>query len=154
MPQCNGLTFSKKFVKKRIQSWQAHLERISPFLVEGVWWREFGDNYIFRDGDNDPNYHTQGPTLLHFRTSSLKDVSERQKAAWKQIIDQHVHLPTSSISIYDQNGKLKGTRTFTTVASSTTHSFIHHHLWTFRPPSLRHLARHPPRKQREVGLTL
>ena len=78
LPQCNGSTFSKKFVKKGIQSWQAHLERISPFLVEGgVWWKEFGDNYIFRDGDNDPNYHTQGPTLLHFRTSSLKDVSDR-----------------------------------------------------------------------------
>ena len=42
LPQCNGSTFSKKFVKKRIQSWQAHLERISSFLVEGegVWWRE------------------------------------------------------------------------------------------------------------------
>ena len=112
----NGSTFSKKFVKKRIQSWQAHLERISPFLAEGVWWREFCDNYLFRDGDNDPDYHSQGPTLLHFRNSSLEDVANRQKAKWKQIIDQHVHLPTTSISIYDQDGKLKETRTFSTVA--------------------------------------
>ena len=91
-------TFSKRFVEKLIQSWQAHLERIEV----GEWWREFGDDYIFRDGDNDPtNYHNiQGPTLLHFQTSSLKDVSDRQKAAWKQIIDQHVHLLTSSTSIY------------------------------------------------------
>ena len=75
---------------------------------------------MFRDGDNDPNYHNQGPTLLLFRSSSIIDVSNRQKAKWKQIIDQQVHLPTTRISIYGQDGKLQETRTFSTVLSQST----------------------------------
>ena len=60
-----GSNFTKHFVEYRLHSWQAHLERISPFLLEGegVWWREFNGNYHFMNGDDDPNYHSQGPTL-------------------------------------------------------------------------------------------
>ena len=85
-----GSKFSKCFVEYRLHSWQAHLERISPFLLEGegVWWREFNGIYYFMDGDDDPNYHSQGPTLLHFTTSSLDDVVNRHKKSWKQILDQ------------------------------------------------------------------
>ena len=60
--------FSKCFVEYRLHSWQAHLERISPFLLEGegVWWREFNGIYYFMDGDDDPNYHSQGLTLTFY----------------------------------------------------------------------------------------
>ena len=39
-----GSTFAKHFIAQRKHSWQAHLERVSPFLLEGegVWWNEEG----------------------------------------------------------------------------------------------------------------
>ena len=59
-----GSKISKSFIEHRLHSWQAHLERISPFLLErGVWWREFNGIYYFMDGDDDRNYDSQGPTL-------------------------------------------------------------------------------------------
>jgi hypothetical protein len=105
-----GSKFSKSFIEYRLHSWQAHLERISPFLLEGgVWWREFNGIYYFMDGDDDRNYHSQGPILLHFKTSSLDDVVNRQKKSWKQILDQFIPLPTPKVHIYDTDGTPTGT---------------------------------------------
>ena len=40
LPQFPGMRIKKSFVEKRADSWQLHLQRISPFLVAGpgVWW--------------------------------------------------------------------------------------------------------------------
>lgn len=53
---------------------QAHLERISDFLLPGedVWWHKDQDqNLVFHDGPDDPTYNKKGPSLSHFRNSSL-----------------------------------------------------------------------------------
>ena len=119
-----GSKFSKCFVEYRLHSWQAHLERISLFLLEGegVWWKEFNGIYYFMDGDDDPNYHSHGPTLLHFRTASLNDVVTRQKNSWKQILDQFIPLPTQKVYTYDTDGNPTATRVFPTIS---THMSAH-----------------------------
>ena len=113
-----GSKFTKPFVECRIQSWQAHLERISHFLVEGegVWWREYDNVYYFKDGDDNPKYNSQGPQLLHFRTATLDDVLSRQKKCWKHIVENFTVLPTPRVSIFDTEGKLTETRTFPTIS--------------------------------------
>lgn len=75
----SGTVISKSFTSTRNHSWQAHLERISPFLVhgKGVWWLETADDYRFLDGTTDPEYHQEGPPLLHYRLSTLQDVTHR-----------------------------------------------------------------------------
>ena len=101
----------------RNHSWQAHLERISPFLVygKGVWWVEREDSYHFLDGATDPESHLEGPMLLQYRSSTLKDVTLRQKDCWQSILRNSTEIPTQVINIYDGEGEL--TRTIHTSTS-------------------------------------
>ena len=122
-----GSKINESFIEHQLHSWQAHLERISPFLLEGgVWWREFNGIYYFMDGDDDRNYHSQDLTLLHFKTSSLDDVVIRQKKSWKQILDQFIPLPTPKVHIYYTDGKPTGTRIFSTISSQISSPPLSH----------------------------
>ena len=106
----------------------ASTERISPFLVygKGVWWFETADNYHFLDGATDPENHPEGPMLLHYRSSTLKDVTQRQKDCWQTILKNSVEVPSHTISIYDRDGELSHTihkmedATSSPTSSSTT----------------------------------
>ena len=44
---------------------QAHLKRISDFLSPGygVWWKTIGEQIIFHDGDNEPDWREEGEIL-------------------------------------------------------------------------------------------
>ena len=61
---------------KCVYAWQAHLKRISHYLIEGkgAWWHttESGD-VCFDDGGNDLESVHKGPCLLHFHTSKLSE---------------------------------------------------------------------------------
>ncbi len=96
VPKFKGTRFSKGFVSQRIQSWQAHLQRISPYLQqgEGVWWKEEAESYKFLDSDHDCNYRPEGPPLLHFLCATVQDVHTRSGMAWEYIINANVTLPT------------------------------------------------------------
>ena len=76
---------------KRKHSWQAYLERISPFLLacKGIWWWEAqdGSRYIFFDWKDKADNHCEGPQLLHFRNVTIKDVIRRQNEAWQTILE-------------------------------------------------------------------
>ena len=83
--------------------------RISPFLLqgEGAWWELNINEFLFHDGDNDNNYGCQ-PKLLHFREYNVKDIGERQKGSWREIIEDKVLIPANSIKLFDSHGKLIG----------------------------------------------
>ena len=49
--------------------------KILTTQLVGVWCRKIDGIYYFMD----PNYHSKGPTLLHFKTSSLDDMVNRQE---------------------------------------------------------------------------
>ena len=82
LPVYPGTKFAMDWVKKRVYAWQAHLKRISHYLIEGkgAWWNitESGD-VCFDDGGNDLESVHKGPCLLHFCTSELSDVVRRSK---------------------------------------------------------------------------
>ena len=50
-----GTRVKTSFIQQREDSWQIHLQRISPFLVAGVdvWWSYTGNGFLFHDGDID-----------------------------------------------------------------------------------------------------
>lgn len=52
-----GTSLKTSFLKHREDSWQNHLQRISPFLAagEGVWWVRTPSGFHFNDGDSDPS---------------------------------------------------------------------------------------------------
>ena len=101
---------------KRKHSWQAYLERISPFLLacKGIWWWEAqdGSRYIFFDGKDKPDYQCEGPQLLHFGNATIKDAIRRQNEAWQAIIEAEIQIPAECIQ--NKEGQL------ITQASTTT----------------------------------
>ena len=52
LPVFQGTYIPSDFVIAHKESWQAHLEKISPFLVygEGTWWTKTENGFMFMDG--------------------------------------------------------------------------------------------------------
>lgn len=109
VPNFKGTTIQKSFVASRLHSWQAHLQRISPFLQygEGVWWKQ-GNTYQFLDADEDPDNKPEGPPLLHFRSSKLHDVQIQSEMAWNYILEKGISLPHSSGYLVQMEATLAG----------------------------------------------
>jgi hypothetical protein len=87
--ECTSVTPS--FISSRSCSWQAHLERISPYL-EGKWWLKNGgsNSLTFFDGDRDPDFHIEGPILHSFRST---EIVSNAKFAWSKILADAVSVP-------------------------------------------------------------
>ena len=85
--------------------WQAHLQRISPYLQhgEGVWWKAIDGGYQFLDSDKDAATHPCGPTLSHYRNTSIQDVWDLSRAVWKSILDSKTTLPTPYIRLFEDD---------------------------------------------------
>ena len=150
LPPFQATTISKHFIQKHSPHWQAHLKRISSFLVYGVdvWWHSDTDNYIFHDGTNDPEYHPEGPALMHYRNASIESVCAHSELCWDDIIKKKIKMPAITIKLYDQDGSPTGELSFespqdtpdsllSTPLSSTSHTSTH---LTPCNPDLHHLA--------------
>lgn len=121
LPKFKGTRFSKAFLSQRLPSWQAHLERLSPYLQHGgVWWKEEEDSYKFFDSDEECDYRPEGPSLMHFRSATLQDVHARSAKAWKYILDENVTLPTPYIRLYDAQGSYIGRRNYSSLTGNHT----------------------------------
>ena len=112
-------TVETDFIITRISSWQAHLQRLSRYLVcgEGIWWHTVDKGYEFHDGNHSPDFHVQdfhvqGPDFLHFRHTTLKELEEKIAKIWEQVLCESVTLPTPYIKLYDEDGKLTGYKYF------------------------------------------
>ena len=112
MPKYQGTFFTISFLRNRLPSWQAHLQRISTYLEhgEGVWWKQKEEGYKFLDSDSDHAFHTAGPSLMHFRDTILPTVYNQSARVWNAIVSSNTTLPTPSISLYDDDGNYVGTR--------------------------------------------
>ena len=63
------------YILKFPDYFQAHLERISDFLLpgQGVWWDVAENGITFKDGPDEPQYRPQGPPLHHYCSWNIKD---------------------------------------------------------------------------------
>ena len=113
-----GTVVRKAWVQQRPHAWQAHLERIAHFLVEGKgqWWKVFdtGEDiaFQFNDGDSEPkSLLPEKPQLLHFRTSDMSAVVKRADESWEECTRNKVELPTSEsmVGLYSEQGSLMAT---------------------------------------------
>lgn len=55
--------FPKSMLDRIPQHYQAHLERISDFLIHGpgVWWKATADGIMFFDGTGEEDFRDEGP---------------------------------------------------------------------------------------------
>lgn len=106
VPAYTGMVLTKEFIKNRERSWQAHLQRISHYLIHGrgTWWKEIEEGYKFLDGDNDPKSQPSGPQLRHFRSVTLKEVNTSALEVWDQLLQDKIELPTTGIVLYNKAG--------------------------------------------------
>ena len=95
------------FIRGNQRVWQAHLERISHFLLPGerIWWSQDEQGVIFHDGPHQPNSHEEGPETHRFRSSTLKSEEKYLKQCWETIMEQKIPVPTSRI-IHDREDSL------------------------------------------------
>lgn len=102
------------YISNRMQSWEAHLKRISTYLSngEGVWWQKTHTGYMFMDGYGEVDARGEGPFLRHFRDTDLQDIHVEREKAWNQIINDSIELPTPYIRLFDANGMYLGRREF------------------------------------------
>ena len=89
--------------------YQAHLERISDYLVPGpgIWWRRCLGGVEFLDGSTEPNYKETGPQLHHFRSKSTTDIELDLFEKWESICSSNTQLPATHIRCYNKQGSLQ-----------------------------------------------
>lgn len=98
----------KAFIAECTSSWQAHLEQISHYLLEGegIWWKEMADSYVFFDGEDDLHFHPSGPKFKHFRQHDLKEIYSQKNATWEKLLQDNTPLPAPCIRLYSTEVKL------------------------------------------------
>ena len=116
---------SVQYICNRLDSWQAHLEDLSCYLIEGenVWWKwtDQGTTIEFLDVSGDGE-QMANPMLPHYRATGLKELKREKEKAWKTIIDSDIPLPTTSIKLYDDGGNFLAQHYQTIVNSIATTS--------------------------------
>ena len=105
LPCVENTVISKDMTRKYAFSWQAHLNRIAPYLEpgEGFWWREEKEGYEFFDGSDQPDIKVCGPTLLHFRNTFIEKLDLEKRKLFQKLVAS-TNLPAETIRIYDDSG--------------------------------------------------
>ena len=100
--------FSDKFQGKFATHYQGHLERISDFLRTGpgIWWKKTDRGVEFLDGSNENDTRQKGPTLMHFRSTSMAEIDLHLVQAWEECLTNKVQLPAKAIRYYNSTGDL------------------------------------------------
>jgi hypothetical protein len=110
LPAYGNTIIPSKFIEKHIRSWQAHLERISDFLLagQGSWWlqQEHG-NVEFLDGEGAASTHSQGPLLHHLHSSNFRAEEDYLAKCWKECLENGVTLPINVVRVDDGSGQMK-----------------------------------------------
>ena len=111
VPELGNSIIPKHTIAKQKNEYQAHLERVADFLLcgPGVWWRE-NPGVEFFDGLSEPEQHSEGPPLHHFRSSNLKMEEYYLHECWSQLTSatSTIKIPHPHIKLYDSDGNRSG----------------------------------------------
>ena len=68
LPPPTNTRIPQALIKQHSREWQAHLQQISDYLLEGreVWWSLKEGNVVSHDIARNPSLHISGPRLHHF----------------------------------------------------------------------------------------
>ena len=98
--------FTYGYIQNNSADWQAHLQRISDFLIFGgnIWWKktEFGIELF----DNEPEKIELKPKIHHFRSSNINLVATELKKLWLPIVENNICIPTHEIMIVNESEKV------------------------------------------------
>ncbi len=104
LPNLPNTVIPREILVNHPSSWQAHLERISDFLLvcKGFWWDESDNGDIhFTDAKKNPESLERSPLLHHFRSEETY-----LKKCWLKCLEQKTNLPILRLQIEDENGNM------------------------------------------------
>ena len=151
LPPPANTKISFSFIQRYRGAWQAHLQRISDFLLEGkgVWWKRDGKNIVFNDVVDCPSIADHGPQLHHFRSRSLKEEEAYLLECWRQCLANDIPIPAEAIKIDDEKENTVSTIERSLVQDENT--TVHHPAAAFTIDEEDHLA--PPETILDVQLS-
>ena len=106
LPPNTNTSIPLRLIKNHSRDWQAHLQCISDFLVEGegVWWERNEDKIVFHDITKSPNTNNHGPQIHHFRSSSLPKEEIYLQKCWQKCLDEEITIPAEIIRVDKDDG--------------------------------------------------
>ena len=112
LPKAENSIIPHRVIIKYQSAYQAHLERVSDFLLcgEGIWWRHIAKGVEFFDVTSQSETHPEAdtlPPLHHFRSHTLKSESKYLQDNWKKCVSSAaVQIPHHAIRVFDETGEL------------------------------------------------
>ena len=107
LPPFPNTIIPNRYIIRNPKEYQAHLESISDFIAcgEGEWWHQVLSGVEFYDGPDEANNRPRGPTLHHFRSSTLQLEEQHLKENWQRCLsDDNITIPHRIIRICNQRG--------------------------------------------------
>jgi hypothetical protein len=106
LPESKNTRIALSIVRKYSREWQAQLQNISDFLLEGegVWWSKDDEAVELHDINNFPSQQESRPQLHHFRSTTLKDEATYIQQCWKSCLDLNIPIPIHLLRIDQPNG--------------------------------------------------
>ena len=100
-------TFTSTYIDSHSLLFQAHLERICDFLLpgHGIWWKHTATGIEFLDGPGEKNGHPEGPSLQHYRSCIMENISQVINT-WETCLRDNITLPVSRVWKYGSDGNL------------------------------------------------
>lgn len=101
---CIPLTIIRKYSRE----WQAHMIKISDFLLQGkeVWWKQHANYVEFYDVTSQPAA-TTGPQPHHFMSSNINNEQAWQRKYWEKCLAQQDLIPANIVRIDQEDGTTK-----------------------------------------------
>ena len=108
LPPKHNTVIPKTWIETFSIHYQAHLERISDYLIQGpgMWWKYVEKGVEFFDVVNIPNTCTS-PSIHHFRSTTMADVDMYLLKNWEKCLDEKVQLPAHFIRTYGHTHNIR-----------------------------------------------
>jgi hypothetical protein len=88
LPMPTNTIIKGNILHNKSRLWQAHLQRIPDYLTHGPghWWNWTDDSSVeFYDGPEAEETKECGPSLHHFRSTSIKSIQNKLDVTWKDV---------------------------------------------------------------------
>jgi hypothetical protein len=108
LPSNTNTSISLRLIRRHPRDWQAHLQCISDFLIEGegVWRRRNEDTIVFNDIANSPSADNHGPQLHHFRSSFLMKEETYLQQCWQKCLDEEIPIPAEIVRVDEKDDRV------------------------------------------------
>ncbi len=100
--------FLAEDMNRQSSLFQSHFEQISDYRLpgQGIWWKQSPNGIEFMDSSSESHFRSEGPKLMHFRSTSITSLQTYLSAQWEKCLSQRSRIPLSTVRTYTNTGDL------------------------------------------------